>query len=240
MRNVSSPGDFSRMSDKIHPTDALKSIDQVLIADPRYKSVDLADWHSRVAEIVLVEPTPKEVKQLFENAKNIALYAYFAYRLHQPAEAIGYTALEKALKLKFEQEKDNFVVERTPKTLADYMDVAANQGWIRSEGYGSFRLLASSRVQQKKIDELIESGAFNHQESIPIPEPEEHEIIAEMRAMGIAERVLHAGRHVRNNLAHGGGGLSPSAIGTLNKIAEEINQLFSEEVCVTTNQTAVS
>ncbi|PUA29892.1 MAG: hypothetical protein B0W54_04935 [Cellvibrio sp. 79] len=215
------------MSKNIHPTDALKPIDQVLVADPRSKGFELAEWHSRIAEIVLVETTPIEVRQIFENAKNIVLYAYFAYRLHQPAEILGYTALEKALKLKFELEQENIILEKYPKKLADYMNVALAQGWIKSEGYNSYRLLASSRVQQKKIVELIKSGALDHQESIPIPETEEHEIITEMREMGIAERVLHAGRHVRNILAHGDGGLAPSAISTLKKIAEEINQLYS-------------
>lgn len=215
------------MSENIHPADALKPIDQVLVADPRNEGVELTKWHSRIAEIVLVETTPIEVRQIFENAKNIALYAYFAYRLHQPAEIIGYTALEKALKLKFEREQESIILEKHPKRLADYMNVALAQGWIKSEGYNSYRLLASSRFQQKKIVELIKSGVLDHQESTPVPEPEEHEIIAEMREMGIAERVLHAGRHVRNFLAHGDGGLAPSAIGTLKKIAEEINQLYS-------------
>ncbi len=226
------------MSEKIHPADALKSIDQVLVSDPRNEDIQLAEWHSRIAEIVLVETTPIEVKQIFENAKNIALYTYFAYRLHQPAEIIGYTALEKALKLKFELEQDNLILEKQPKKLVDYMNIALEQGWIKSEGYNSSRLLASSRVQQKKMVEMIKSGALDHQQSIPVPEAEENEIITEMREMGIAERVLHAGRHVRNFLAHGDGGLSPSSIGTLQKIAEEINQLYSGSSCGTRGKNA--
>lgn len=215
------------MSKKIHSADAFKPVDQVLVVDPRNESAELPEWHSRIAEIVLVETTPIEVRQLFENAKNIAMYAYFAYRLHQSAEIIGYIALEKALKLKFELEQENIILGKNPMKLADYMKIALDQGWIKSEGYNSFRQLASSRVQQKKIIELINSGALEHQKSIPIPEAEEHEISAEMREMGIAERALHAGRRVRNSLAHGDGGLSPSVIGTLRKIAEEINQLYS-------------
>ncbi|WP_428241153.1 hypothetical protein [Gynuella sp.] len=189
---------------------------------------------------MLVETTPIEVKQIFENAKNIALYTYFAYRLHQPAEIIGYIALEKALKLKFELEQDSLVLEKQPKRLVDYINVALEHGWIKSEGYNSSHLLASSRVQQKKMVDIIKSGALDHRKSIPIPEAEENEIIAEMREMGIAEKVLHAGRHVRNILAHGDGGLSPSSIGTLQKIAEEINQLYSGSSCGTRGQNARS
>tara|TARA_B100002003_G_C14131931_1_gene544376 strand:+ start:744 stop:1517 length:774 start_codon:yes stop_codon:yes gene_type:complete len=228
------------MSNKIQPEDALKAIDQVLVVDLRNKDIDLTEWHSSIADIMLVDAAPIEVKQLFENAKNVALYTYFAYRLHQSAEAIGYTALEKALKLKYELEKENILIGKSPKTLEDYMNVALNQGWIKSERYNSLRHLASSRVQQKRFIELIKSGTLRNQEPTPIPDAEEHEIIAEMRDMDIAERVLHAGRRVRNFLAHGDGGLSPSAIGTLEKIAEEINQLYSSAPSLGGSQNSTS
>jgi hypothetical protein len=61
---------------------------------------------------------------------------------------------------------------------------------------------------------------------MPVPEPEDHELIAEMESMDIAKDTLHSGRRIRNSLAHGVGGLMPSSIGTLSKISEEINQLF--------------
>jgi len=51
----------------IHPADALKSLDQISVADPRNDHIEIATWHARIAEITLVESTPKHVKQLFEN-----------------------------------------------------------------------------------------------------------------------------------------------------------------------------
>jgi hypothetical protein len=210
----------------IHPADALKLLDQVSVVDPRNKHIGLADWYERIEKITLVETTPKEVKQLFENAKNIALYTYFAYRLHQSAEIIGYSALEKALKMKFEQEKNFVKVQRTPSSLADYMNTALEQQWITNQGYESFRNLAETRLLDKKVNELIESGALDNGEGMPVPEPEDHELIAEMESMDIAKDTLHSGRRIRNSLAHGVGGLMPSSIGTLSKISEEINQLF--------------
>lgn len=217
---------MSEPPNSIHADDALKSLDQVTVADPRNKHIELADWHATIEKITLVQAAPTEVKQLFENAKNVALYTYFAYRLHQPAQMIGFSALEKALKMKFELEKNHIKIKRTPTRLVDYMDTALEQQWITNQGYKSIYHLAKNRVQNKKISELIENGALDSGEALPVPEPEEHEIIAEMESMEMAENKLHSGRHIRNSLAHGDGGLSPTAIDTLRNIAEEINQLF--------------
>jgi len=217
---------MSESENFIHPADALKLLDQVSVVDPRNKHIELADWYARIAEITLVETTPKEVKQLFENAKNIALYTYFAYRLHQSAETIAYSALEKALKMKFKQEKSRIKVQRDPSKLADYMNIALEQQWITNQGYESALHIAEARVQKKKIFELIKSGALDNGKTIPVPEPEDHEVVAEMESMDIANRTLHTGRRVRNILAHGDSGLMPSSIGTLSEIAEEINQIF--------------
>lgn len=207
--------------------DSLKLLDEISVVDPRNEHIELSDWHAQLAEISLLESAPKEVKQLFENAKNVALYAYFAYRLHQPAELVGYSALEKALKIKFEMEKENISVQRVPSRLVDYMNVALDHDWISNEGYESSRPIAESRVHHKKVFEIIESGVLDVGQSIVVPEPEAHEVIQEMNSMDIAKTRLHAGRHVRNSLSHGEGGLSPSSIGTLRLIAEEINQLFT-------------
>lgn len=212
----------------LHPADTMKSLDQVLSVDPRNQHIDLADWHAAIQEINLVDSAPKEVKQLFENAKNVSLYTFFAYRLHQSAQLIGYSALEKALKLKFAQEKNNINIERPPSRLVDYMNIALEQKWITSQGYESSRHIAEARVQHKKLYELIDSGALANGKRIPIPQPEEHEVLEEMEDMGIAQTRLHASRHIRNFLAHGEGGLHPSSIQTLRLVAEEINQLFKD------------
>ncbi|MCK7596465.1 hypothetical protein M0G74_04170 [Microbulbifer sp. CAU 1566] len=211
-------------SSTVHPVDALKSLDEILVADPRNKHIDIAYWHEKIAEITLSRETPIDVQQIFENAKNIALYTYFSYRLHQPAEAVAYTALELALKLKYKNEKIEAV--RTPRSLAEYMDIALEQGWITDEGYKSSRNIAIHRIQSQKIHSILKEVPTENRGPFSIPTPKECEIIAEMRSMGIAKTRLHAGRHVRNFLAHGDTGLSPSSIRTLANIAEEINQLF--------------
>ncbi len=130
------------------------------------------------------------------------------------------------MKLKFEQEQNNINFKKKPKRLEQYMDIALEQGWITDEGYESSRNIATGRVEQRKVLEIIKSQVLEEGVAIPVPEPSESEILEEMRTMRVAENRLHAGRHVRNYLAHGNGGLAPTAFGTLTCIAEEINQLF--------------
>ncbi|MBM4923831.1 hypothetical protein HYO37_22480 [Vibrio parahaemolyticus] len=214
------------MSEEIDKVDSLKALEDVFNVDPRNEQYDLEEWHRNLAEISLNKNTPQEVKQLFENAKNIALYTYFSYRLHQSAETIAYSALEQALKLKFEQEQNNINFKKKSKRLEQYMDIALEQGWITNEGYESSRNIAAGRVEQRKVLEIIKSQVLEEGVAIPVPEPSESEILEEMRTMRVAENRLHAGRHVRNYLAHGNRGLAPTAFGTLTCIAEEINQLF--------------
>lgn len=216
------------MSTAIRNIDSLKTIEELFIVDPRNRQYTIEEWHKNLAKVSLNRSTPAEVKQLFENAKNIGMYTYFSYRLHQSSETIAYTALEQALKKKFELESQNINLGKTPKRLEQYMDIALEQGWITDQGYQSSRGIAIARIEQRKVSDIIDSRELVEGKSIPISTPTDQEINDEMKLMGVAKKRLHAGRHVRNSLAHGSGGLAPTVFGTLNCIAEEINQLFPE------------
>lgn len=210
---------------ELNPEDRLKTLDQVLISDPRNSHISLDDWHGYIDSVFLNDKVPREVKQLFENAKNVALYSLFAYRLHQASEAVAYTALEKALIEKYEIEKEE-ITDKKPRNLQGYMDLALKYGWVKDEGYTSSWSLAESRVRDRMVIEMIRKGLVT-KEGVPSPVPTEEKVRQELRDMGVARSRLHAGRHVRNHLAHGDGGLSDSSVGTLALVAEEINQLFS-------------
>ncbi|KFZ36724.1 hypothetical protein HR45_14815 [Shewanella mangrovi] len=190
------------MDEHLNEIDSLKPLEEIFSVDPRNKHYDIKEWHLKLSEISLNANTPIEVKQLFENAKNIALFTYFSYRLHQSAETIAYSALEQALKMKFEQERGNINFEKKPRRLEHYMNIALEQGWITDEGYESSRNIAISRVEHRKISELMKSESLKEGVEIPVPEPSEIEVLEEMKSMRIAERHLHTGRHIRNSLVH--------------------------------------
>ena len=86
-----------------------KSADQILAADPRFASlvvsdergiraIDLADHHRAIGTVDLLNDVPSPVRAAFDRARNILLYAYFAYDLLIVGEAQALASFELALK----------------------------------------------------------------------------------------------------------------------------------------------
>lgn len=86
-----------------------KGPDQILAADPRFvklvvrdelgiRDVDLTEHHRAIGTIDLLNEVPPDVRAVFDRARNILLYAYFAYDLLVVGEAQAFAAFELALK----------------------------------------------------------------------------------------------------------------------------------------------
>lgn len=88
-----------------------KSMDQILQVDARYEGlvvidgdgvrpIDLAAHHAAVAQIALNGAAPSEVRDAFDRARNLFLYAYFDYDLLVNAEIQALGTVELALRLR--------------------------------------------------------------------------------------------------------------------------------------------
>lgn len=86
-----------------------KKPDQLLTADPRFatlvvsdergvRAVDLAEHYRAIGTVDLLNAVPPDVRAVFDRARNILLYAYFAYDLLVVGEAQAFAAFELALK----------------------------------------------------------------------------------------------------------------------------------------------
>lgn len=86
-----------------------KAWDQVLKADPRFASLsvidkdgvrvmDIAAHHQAIGMVSLLGEAPLDVCAAFDRARNILLYAYFAYDLLVVGENQALAAFELALK----------------------------------------------------------------------------------------------------------------------------------------------
>ncbi|MFP1683444.1 hypothetical protein ACLD0W_13105 [Alloalcanivorax sp. C16-1] len=205
--------------------DALKSLEEFGLPDSRNDSLDITSWHARVARIVLEEKVPIDVRQTFENAKNISLYSYYSYRLHQSAEIIGYKALEQALKAKYDAVK-GALSQNPPKTLANYVEIALEQSWVTDEKMFSMRPIAAERVRERHVRKMILNGEIEA-EPVASPKPTEEQILQELRSMQVARKALHGARRMRNYHMHEDTGLSDTSAEVLQDLAELINQIFS-------------
>lgn len=91
------------------PILAFKAANQMLEPDPRYadlvvveaggvRRLTMDDHHAAIAAIVLMGEAPQEVRDAFDRARNVLLYAWFDYDLLVTAESQAFGAFELALK----------------------------------------------------------------------------------------------------------------------------------------------
>ena len=109
--------------------DPLKSLDEICEPDKRQKlflGISLNGNHAKLSRIKLNRRVPVEVRQLFETAKNLSLYSWFVYRFHQVSELTAYSALEMALRLRYEKE----VGKKRRVTFRKLLGYALENNWI--------------------------------------------------------------------------------------------------------------
>ena len=207
--------------------DPLKPFNEICSPDERQVNfvATLEDNHAALSDINLIEDVPIDVRQLFETAKNLSLYSWFAYRFHQVAELIGYSALEMALREKYKLENPN----KKPPMLAGLLKHAQEQKWVENEDFPDLENIAHHNARQKKIYEIIQSNVLEEQESIPIEEPTEEEIQQALNSMDRFSGVVSSAGKLRNDLAHGSNTLHPNSISTLRTTAHVINAVFKDK-----------
>jgi hypothetical protein len=98
----------------------LKSFDKIYEPDPRFENIALAFHHEIVASILLSGNPPDDVRNAFDRARNLMLYAHFHYEMLMNAEIQAFGAFELALRIK---------LNGTPKqTLQILVDRARKEG----------------------------------------------------------------------------------------------------------------
>lgn len=115
---------------------SFKSIDSLLLPDPRFanlcgvksgvpRSMTLADHYGSIAEIEVVGTVPNEVREAFDRARNLMIYAFFSYDLLVVAELQAFGAFEFALKHRLKGTKGS-----SRGTLRNVVDQARKQAYF--------------------------------------------------------------------------------------------------------------
>jgi hypothetical protein len=209
--------------------DPLKPLDQIYEPDERQQFIPatLEQRHRVLSEIRLNGSVPVQVRQLFETAKNLSLYSWFAYRFHQVSELISFTALEMALRDRFltENPPQADSTQRAPSLHALLQHAKVNK-WITNEGFPSLYEQARLLAEHNKVLKILQEHDFEEEPIMPIEEAGEEEIAAAIADMDMAEAVANNANKIRNNLAHGSSTLHPGSVTTLRINAEVINQIY--------------
>ncbi len=209
--------------------DPLKPLDQIFEPDKRqaHLSLTLEKSHHVLASITLHKGVPIEVRQLFETAKNVSLYSSLVYRFHQVSEMVAYSAMEMALRVRYQQ--DNPTSPRR-LMLSFLLDHARKNNWLKDKNFSHGRSSAYKNAEMKKLFEMIDSDVFDSDEPVPVEEPTNEEIEEELEKLDLVGGIVENAAKLRNNLAHGSTTLHADSIANLRLISEVINQIFDDPV----------
>lgn len=194
----------------------------------------LAELHQDLSALKLSDSVPKEVRQLFETAKNVRLYAFFAFRLHQVAEMGFYQALELALRTKKLIEEHNGVEPLPSKrgkrlNLAGLLKTASARGWLINSDFSMRSERAKNALIHERTVEAIERARVSGQDgNIEIPEPTGEEIEERAKLVDVTALMCKHIPQFRNDLAHGSTKLYPHGMMIYRDICDAINMLFSK------------
>ncbi|PTQ90481.1 hypothetical protein [Agitococcus lubricus] len=204
-----------------------KSVEKIFEQDaPLSNSIAL--YHAQLDSLKLHEGVPAPIRQLFETAKNISLYAFYAYRLHQPAELVAYSAFEMALRERAKNESPELFTEKTVPMFKKLCDLAISKSWFQPESFLHLENRAYRHARQAKELDLIKRMEAEGLSEAELDEPTDEDVLNALKEFkDFASPLLESFRHLRNNLAHGSSMLMPSSIRTLRVLAEAINQLFN-------------
>jgi hypothetical protein len=111
-----------------------KTVDTILECDPRFKGLvvvdnggvrthDLVEHHRMVESVNLAGSAPNSIREAFDRARNLFLYAFFDYDLLVNGELQAFGALELALKHRL-----NKPGAHTKETLRNLADRARRNG----------------------------------------------------------------------------------------------------------------
>lgn len=223
----------------VNDADQLRSPQSALVPDPRSSSTSvfrqdgsfspltLDDCHDAIREFVLNESVPYDVRIHFETAKNLYLYAWFAYRFYPVAEQQALVSLEFGLR---ERLALSYPYKCGPASkwfpsLAKMLETARKDGLISNAGMRATERWALRRARDRVSYEahrrLIESGAefIEYDRDGAVPEPQDYCD----DALTIFVETLP---EIRNAYVHGSSMLHSSVIGTFEIVTDLMNQLF--------------
>ncbi len=198
-----------------------------VLADMGIRPKTIDDQHRAVYDLILHGGVPGDVRIQFETTKNLYFYSWFVYRFYPVAQHHAYTCLELALRERFEDEMLSGGKKKRKcgpglKTLLSY---AANSGYLANEKFEVWRHTTMVRATERAMIEALEemdrrglSEAKFDETNIEIKDVDrDHDYLSVL---------LETIPALRNHYAHGSKSLHNQVLGTIQVVAEIINQIF--------------
>jgi hypothetical protein len=224
---------MTHMHPGISKADQLRTPDEMQLPDVRSQASPerardvLAQHHDNIARLELSAQVPEAVAVQFETARNLYLYAWHVYRFYPVAEMQALGALEFGLRDRFPAPLPAAYwsnAKRDP-TLHALLRYAADQALIKNEGFSRWHAAARRKAHNRQEFEAFEAAIAAGETSFEIKLGEVVITTADQSwdLVGILRDSLPK---TRNLHAHGGRHLYPGVLGTLELVAEILNQLY--------------
>lgn len=199
--------------------EGLKPFDQLCEADSRQlgwriKNHDTGDvrdrtleeYHRGISRIQLDAHVPEAVRQHFDVARNVLIYAWFVYGFVPIAELQVFATLEFALRLRLGREH-----EKRPPGLAELLKQAVDMGVLCDDDFAALRTIPGQPVVTGNsiVDANLRSADHRSAES----------------HIALMARAIP---RLRNLLAHGAFALWPGGQGAFIVVSTAINALYRQ------------
>lgn len=215
----------------LHPADRLRDSSTAMLPDPRTvtwtapEPPSLAAHHTEVAAIQISSAVPEPVAIQFENARNLYLYAWYVYRFYMPATTAALAALEFGLR---ERLRTTLPVKQQGKKLMlkSLLRMAVDQGLVRNDRFRRWHLAAQVSARERLSTEALKAMIDGKLDSVEYQIPEFLEVLPQDQQWDLVGGLPDSLPAIRNELAHGSSMLTSQVLGTIELVAEILNQLY--------------
>lgn len=219
----------------------LRQPQEACIADPRSESFavltedgfrpkTLDDHYRSVSQTFLHEKVPNDIRIQFDTTRNLYLYAWFVYRFYPVARGHAYTALEYALRERFEVDMVAAGTKKRPHGpgLRELLDHASASGHLRNEHFENWRHRVETHARHRTMIEKTKEMRGSEDKAIALCEVA-IKIKDADRDFDYVAILVESIPALRNHYAHGSRSLDNQALGAIQVTAEIINQIFLPE-----------
>ncbi len=165
-----------------------------------FARTSLMDHHAIVADVVLHDGVPEDVRSYFNTIKNLCVFGWYVYGFYALCDFLSMTAIELALNIRFPDAANQKL------TLRPLLELARQEGLLRDE---NFEVVQRQREYSARADE-----------------DDVTEVQDDQRHVRIVTDTLPRLRNWAAHPTHHSVRLPSDARAALQRSAEIINQLF--------------
>ncbi len=218
----------------LNPAETLRDPATAMAPDPRTGmfadqiALSLAAHHADIAKVQLSPAVPDVIAIQFETARNLYLYAWHVYRFYMVAAAQAVITLEFGLRERLPARLPEPYQRANQKQpmLAGMLSYAIDQGLVRNEGFRRWRKAGEDCARERRLQEAIECMIERGLDAVEINDAEPVQVLPQDLRWDLVAVLRQSLPRIRNELAHGSPMLTSQVLGTLELVAEILNQLY--------------